>query len=300
MHARLVDGPRDSAPRVPRCLRGRGPGAAPVLIAIALALGLPLDASGQYPVPRVRDSLETPFRLFDAGQWQEAFDAFEAVARETPGPLPPEALKRWGIAAAEAGRPLAGYIRLRQYLLKRPERTADSDGVGERVKRLREVLLAEALKFSRIQMSVERRPDEASPGERHIVRVAMRDGDVSLEGLSGLSNNALVWRRAEEIPMAPYIGLVGRLLDAPAVIDDLPAQTFDPNAPGPRHAVVLRLVIGEEERRLEALSGEPYERLKQTAVTVLDFARAVPAMPEVEAKAPPPPPPPPKPPKKRK
>src|SRR5262245_38600508 len=199
------------------------PRAVRFMLAIPLALVLLSEVRAQYPAPRVRDPFDSAFRLFDAERWLEAFEAFE-TARETAGTVPPEALKRWGIAAAEAGRPFAAFVRLRQYLARRPEGAVDADGVVERATRVREVLLAAAIRFCRVQMSVERRPDEASQGERHIVRVAARDGDVSLEGMSGVRNDALVWRRAEEIPMAPYVKLVARLLDSPAVTDDLPAQ----------------------------------------------------------------------------
>jgi len=61
----------------------------------------------------------------------------------------------------------------------------------------------------------------------------------------------------------------------------------------------VRLVIGEEERRLESVRGESYDRLKEVADRVLEFARTVPRLPEFEAKAAPAPAPP-KPGKKRR
>src|SRR5262245_29770847 len=209
------------------------------LSSITVLLLLASPVSAQYPVPRVREqpeSIEAAFRLFDAGRWSEAFEAFEAAAREAPRAVAADATRRWGIAACEAGRPLAGYIRLRQYLAAKPEPGADREDATERVSRAREALLTDAARFSRVLATIERRPDEDSPGERHLVRVAARDGDVSLEGMSGLRIEAPLWRRAVEIPVAPYVDLVRRLLDVSAVVDDLPAQAFDPNAPGPRQA----------------------------------------------------------------
>jgi hypothetical protein len=67
-----------------------------------------------------------------------------------------------------------------------------------------------------------------------------------------------------------------RLLEAPAVIADQPAQVFDPNAPGPRRAVALRIVVGEEERGLQALRGAPYEAIQPLVALVTEFARVAP------------------------
>ena len=131
------------------------------------------------------------------------------------------------------------------------------------------------------------------------MRVAARDGDVSLEGLSSLSVESPMWRRAEEIPAAPYLDLLRRMLETPVLVDEVPPPVVDPTEPAPRLAVVVRLVIGEEERRLEAVRGESYDRLKEVADRVLEFARTVPRLPDFEAKAAPAPTPP-KPGKKRR
>ena len=123
------------------------------------------------------------------------------------------------------------------------------------------------------------------------MRVAARDGDVSLEGLSSLSVKSplsvesRMWRRAEEIPTAPYLDLLRRMLETPVLVDELPPPAADSTAPAPRIVVVVRLVIGEEERRLEAVRGESYDRLKEVADRVLEFARTVPKLPDFEAKA---------------
>ncbi len=261
-----------------------------VLALALIALMLPAGdrAWAQYPTPRVREpqeSLDAASRLFDAGRWEEAVAGFEADARDGVA-LPPAALRLWGIAASEADRPLAAYIRLRQYLATDREPT-DRESLVERAGRARDALLAGAARFSRLLASAERQPGADYVGERQIVRVAAREGDVSIEGLIGVRLESPLWRRAEEIPLGPYLDLVRRLLDTSAVLGHFPAQAFDPNEAGPRRAAVLRLIIGDEERRLEALRGEPYDRLKETVELVVDFARRVPALPDPEPKAPP-------------
>ena len=87
-----------------------------------------------------------------------------------------------GVAASEAGRPLAAYVRLGQYLASKPL-GADREAAMERIGRARETLLLDAARFSRLVTTVERRSEPDSVPERYLVRVAARDGDVSLEGL---------------------------------------------------------------------------------------------------------------------
>jgi hypothetical protein len=182
---------------------------------------------------------------------------------------------------------------------------ADREAAIERIGRARETLLQDAARFSRLVITAERRSEPDSVPERYLVRVAARDGDVSLEGLSSpsvkspLSVNSPTWRRAEEIPAAPYLDLLRRMLEALILVDAPSLPAVDSTEPAPRSAVVVRLVIGEEERRLEAVRGESYDRLKEVADRVLEFARTVPRLPEFEAKAAPAPAPP-KPGKKRR
>ena len=272
------------------------------LVLIAMALAIASEARAQYPMPRVRErpeAIDAAFRFFEEGRWPEAVEAFELAVREAPGALSAEALRRWGVAASEAGRPLAAYVRLGQYLASKPL-GADRESAIERIGRARETLLLDAARFSRLVTTVERRSEPDSVPERYLVRVAARDGDVSLEGLSSLSEpRAPMWRRAEEIPAAPYLDLLRRMLETPVLVDELPPPAVDPTEPAPRLAVVVRLVIGEEERRLEAVRGESYDRLKEVADRVLEFARTVPRLPDFEAKAAPAPAPP-KPGKKRR
>ena len=271
------------------------------LVLIAIALAVASEARAQYPMPRVRErpeAIDAAFRFFEEARWPEAVEAFELAAREAPGALSAEALRRWGVAASEAGRPLAAYVRLGQYLASKPL-GADRESAIERVGRARATLLLEAARFSRLITTVERRSEPDSVPERYLVRVAARDGDVSLEGLSSLSVKSPIWRRAEEIPAAPYLDLLRRMLETPIMVDDLPPPAVDSTEPAPRLAVVVRLVIGEEERRLEAVRGESYDRLKEVADRVLEFARTVPRLPDFEAKVAPAPTPP-KPGKKRR
>jgi hypothetical protein len=271
------------------------------LVLIAMALAMASEARAQYPMPRVREhpgAIDAAFRFFEEGRWPEAVEAFDLAVREAPGALSAEALRRWGVAASEAGRPLAAYVRLGQYLASKPL-GADRESAIERIGRAREALLLEAARFSRLVTTVERRSEPDSVPGPYLVRVAARDGDVSLEGLSSLSKETPMWRRAEEIPAAPYLDLLRRLLETPVLVDELTTPAVDPTEPAPRLAVVVRLVIGEEERRLEAVRGESYDRLKEVADRVLEFARTVPRLPDVEAKAAPAPGPP-KPGKKRR
>jgi len=183
-----------------------------------------------YPVPREREAepvapFSAALRLVAAERYDDALDAFEAAARASAEGVPVEALRGWGVAASEAGRLLSAYVRLRQYLSRAPF-AADRPGLEERVARARDRLLDSAAKFSRVSASVERRPEDDAGGERRVARVAARDGEVSIEGMSGLQLDAPIWRRAEEIPLGPYLGLVRRLLDAPALIDDVPTPSW--------------------------------------------------------------------------
>jgi tetratricopeptide (TPR) repeat protein len=277
------------------------------LVLIAIALAIASEARAQHPMPRVRErpeAIDAAFRFFEDGRWPEAIEAFELAVREAPGPLSAEALRRWGVAASEAGRPLAAHVRLGQYLASKPV-GAEREAAIERIGRARETLLLDAARFSRLVITAERRSEPDSVPERYLVRVAARDGDVSLEGLSSpsvkspLSVNSPTWRRAEEIPAAPYLDLLRRMLEALILVDAPSLPAVDSTEPAPRSAVVVRLVIGEEERRLEAVRGESYDRLKEVADRVLEFARTVPRLPEFEAKAAPAPAPP-KPGKKRR
>lgn len=260
-------------------MRGLGSLVAAMVLALLPAGGGALRA--ETPEPGLREqewSLAAANRSFDGRRFEQALAEFEAAARVGPAPLPAEGLRRWGISASESGWQLAAFVRLSQYLQVEP--AADDRGELEaRVTRARETLLKAAARRSRVVATIERRPDEDSRGERHVVRAVGRDGRATVEGLSGFRIHAPLWERAQEVELGAYLELVRRLLDSAAVLADLPSQTFDANAPGPRRAVLLRLVIGEEERTLQALRGGTHDRLREIAGWVLDFARTAPAGP---------------------
>ncbi|HUG37576.1 MAG TPA: hypothetical protein VML54_11530 [Candidatus Limnocylindrales bacterium] len=241
-----------------------------------MLLGVAPAPRAEIPEPGLREqqwSRAAADRAFEAGRFEQALAAFEAASRDGPAFAPPEMLRRWGIAAAESGWHLAAVIRLGQYLDTRPA-APDRDLVQARVARSRSVLLAAAPRRSRVVVTSERRPDQESPGERHVVRLVSRDRRATLEGLSG--SRAPLWQRAGDIAPDSYMDLVRRLLAAPELRAELPAQEFDPNDAGPRRAVTLRLVIGDEERSLQALRGAPLEQLSEMVSWVLQFAHTAP------------------------
>jgi hypothetical protein len=244
---------------------------APLCALLALS-----PAGAEVPEPGAREqewSLAAAGRHFDARRYEQAMAAFESAAHESEVPLPPEALRRWGIAAGETGWHLTAVVRLRQYL-ERVGDAPDREALEARLVRSREALLTLVPRRSRVIVALERRPDWESPGERHVVRLVARDGRVTVEGLSGARSPA--WERAGEVAAAVYVGLVRRLLETPAFAEDIPTQTFDPNAPGPRRSATLRLIVADEDRSLQALRGAPYDRLVEAATPVLDFARFAP------------------------
>src|SRR5262245_34925053 len=129
------------------------------LVLASMALAAARGARAQYPEPRVRgepDALGAAAALYDAGRWEEAADAFEAAARDGAVALPASALRRWGIAASEASRPLTAYVRLRQYLAL--EAPPDREGLTERTGRARDAVVAAAARFSRLMASSEQQP----------------------------------------------------------------------------------------------------------------------------------------------
>jgi len=234
------------------------------------------------------DPLDVASGYFSAGRWEEAMAAFESAARNHSS-LPARAFWQWGTAASEAGRPLAAYVRFRQCLALGGE-AIDRESATAGAARAREALLAGGARFSRVFASLEQWPDGESPGERRLTRIAARDDHVSLEALIGPRIESPAWRRADEIRLAPYLDLIRQLLDGPIVTQEFPAQPLDPNAVGPRRAAVLRLVVGDEEWRAEALRGEPYERLADAVGVVVEFARRVPTLVIEGGKTPLPPP----------
>jgi hypothetical protein len=255
-----------------------------VLVAMAVFLAAPVAAPSAFaemPDPGLREqqwSLAEAHRSFEAGRFDQALAAFEAASRDADLPLPDEALRRWGIAAAESGWQLTAYLRLRQFLDRSP--TAPDRGVLEgRVDRALGGLLDRAVKRSRVVVFAESRSSVDLPAERHVLRLAARDGRVTLEGVGGGRVQSPVWERAREVPAAAYLDLVRRLLEARTLRMDVPAQAIEAGAPGLRRAAALRLVIGDEERSLQALRGSAYEDLAQLVAVVFEFARGVAMLP---------------------
>src|SRR5260370_42398861 len=80
--------------------------------------------------------------------------------------------------------------------------------------------------------------------EREVVRLVGQNGRATVEALAGSRVTAPAWERAGEIGQEEYMALVARLLDATVWLEQWPRQELDPNDPGPRRAVALRLVIG--------------------------------------------------------
>jgi len=234
-------------------------------------------ARGEMPEAGERERqwvLARAYARFDAGRFEQALAGFEAAAREATSPLPPEALRRWGVAASETGWPLAAYVRLRQYVGAEPE-AADRETLARRILRARETLIETAVRQSRIIALIEARPSWDAAGEQQVVRLVGRDGRASVEALVGSRVTSPAWERAGAIGQEEYMALVARLLDATAWLEEWPRQELDPNDPGPRRAVALRLVIGEEEHVRQAL----HETLRGLADMVMEFSRTAKAKP---------------------
>ncbi len=115
--------------------------------------------------------------------------------------------------------------------------------------------------------------------ERQVVRLVGQNGRATVEALAGSRVTSPAWERAGEIGQEEYMALVARLLDATVWLEEWPRQELDPSDPGPRRAVALRLVIGEEEHVRQALRGALYETLRGLADMVTEFSRTAKAKP---------------------
>jgi hypothetical protein len=142
-----------------------------------------------------------------------------------------------------------------------------------------DALLAAARRDSRLLVTTERRRDFETAPALETARLVAREGRVTLQALGGPHPRSPEWERAGTVDPAAYLAVVDRLLRDPALIHDWPAPRFDPNAPGPRRAIVVRLAIEAGEREMQALSGPPYERLAALAAALLEFCRSVPLGP---------------------
>jgi len=139
-----------------------------------------------------------------------------------------------------------------------------------------DALLAAARRSSRLVILTERRSGFETAPALQTARLVAREGHVTLQALAGPRPQSPDWERAGVVETGAYLAVLDRLLRDPALSDDWPAPRFDPNAPGPRRAIVVRVAIGEDEREMQALDGAPYERLAALAGALLEFCRSVP------------------------
>jgi hypothetical protein len=181
------------------------------------------------------------------------------------------------LPVAVAAQPVAldDYVRMRRSL------DAARDGAAraalERQAGLAlDTLLAAARRDSRLLIMMEQRRGYDTAPSLQTARLVARDGRVTLQALAGPRPQSPDWERAGVVEAAAYLAVLDRLLRDPALAGDWPPPRFDPNAPGPRRAIVVRLAIGEGEREMQALDGSPYERLAELAAAVLEFCRSVP------------------------
>ena len=142
-----------------------------------------------------------------------------------------------------------------------------------------DTLLAAARRSSRLVILTERRGGYETGPALETARLVAREGRVTLQALAGPRPQSPDWERAGLVEMGAYLAVLERLLRDPALAGDWPAPRFDPNAPGPRRAIVVQLAIGEDEREMQALDGPPYERLAALAGALLEFCRSVPLRP---------------------
>ena len=175
-------------------------------------------------------------------------------------------------------------VALDDYLQMRRSVDAARDG-GARAGLEREAgaaldaLLVAARRSSRLVILTDRRGGYETGPALQTARLVAREGRVTLQALAGPRPQSPDWERAGVVETDADLAVLARLLRDPAVAGDWPPPRFDPNAPGPRRAVVLQLAIGEDEREMQALDGPPYERLAALAGALLEFCRSVPLRP---------------------
>jgi len=178
---------------------------------------------------------------------------------------------------AVAAQPLAldDYVQIRRSL-----ETARDGATRARLEQqaaaAHDALLAAARRSSRLVILAERRSGDEKPPALQTARLVAREGRVTLQALAGPRPQSPDWERAGVVETGAYLAVLDRLLRDPALAGDWPTPRFDPNAPGPRRAIVVQLAIGEDEREMQALDGAPYERLAALAGALLEFCRSVP------------------------
>jgi hypothetical protein len=181
-------------------------------------------------------------------------------------------------AVAAQSVALDDYLNTRRALEAAPDAPGRA-GLEQRAGAARDALLASARQASRLLVMAERRGDPETPPALAAARLVARDGRVTLQALGGARAQSPDWERSGLVDEAAYLGLLDRLLRDSALLAHWPAAPFDPSAPGPGRAVVVRLAIGDDEHEMQALDGAPYERLAGLAGTVLEFCRSVPLTP---------------------
>jgi hypothetical protein len=172
---------------------------------------------------------------------------------------------------------LDAYVELRRSVeAAEPSRR---EGLERRADTARRALLAAARESSRLLVTVDRRGGPEARSALGTARLVARDGRVTLQALGGPHPRSPHWERAGLVDESAYLETLDRLLRDPALLDDWPVPRFDPNAPGPRRAVTLRLAIGGDEREMQAMDGPRFERLASIADALLRFCRTVPLAP---------------------
>ena len=181
---------------------------------------------------------------------------------------------------AVAAQPVAldDYVELRRSLAAAPDDAARA-ALERRAGEALDTLLAAARHRSRLLILAERRGGHDTGPALETARLVAREGRVTLQALAGPRPQSPDWERAGLVEMGAYLAVLDRLLRDPALAGDWPAPRFDPNAPGPRRAIVVQLAIGDHERELQSLDGPPYERLAALAGALLAFCRSVPLQP---------------------
>lgn len=173
---------------------------------------------------------------------------------------------------------LEEYLQLRRSLAATTDGAARARIEGEAAAAL-EALLASARRRSRLLIVDERRGGFDTRPAIEVARLVARDGRVTLQALGGPRPQSPDWERAGVIAPDAYLAMLRRLLGDPTLAADWPVARFDPNAPGPRQAVVVWLAIGDDEREVQALGGPAYEQLVAVARELLELCRSVPIAP---------------------
>jgi hypothetical protein len=181
---------------------------------------------------------------------------------------------------AVAAQPVAldAYVALRRSVEAAPDAAARQH-LERQAEAAREILLAAAPAGSRLLVMMDRRGGSEAAPLLETARLVARDGRITLQALGGPRPQSPDWERAGLVAPAAYLAVMDRLLRDPVLVADWPPPRLDPNAPGPRRAVVVRLAIGEDEQEMQAVAGPGFERLAGLAARLLEFCRTVPLEP---------------------